>query len=196
MADVFVVAMMLVVFSLRGGIGDDVPTKSEVGVGLYFFAAYCVLSLATGQFLARRSAVTIPEGLSVDYGMFLLTIAAFVAGFILTSLFQPGTRLEQQFVVKVNEMRACSVVNTSGPGAIAGHWESSGVEHGGADNVVVSATLLDPSGGTLRYWDHHDSGTFDEIVKLPGVYSLVFSNFGIIRSTNRTVRVEIAFVPR
>lgn len=49
MADVFVVALLLAVFSL----GSDGLTDARLGIGLYFFAGYVLLSLLATQFIAR-----------------------------------------------------------------------------------------------------------------------------------------------
>lgn len=48
MADVFVVALLLAIFSL----GSDGLTDARLGIGLYFFAGYVLLSLLATQFMA------------------------------------------------------------------------------------------------------------------------------------------------
>ncbi len=47
MADVFVVALLLAIFSL----GGDGLTDARLGIGLYFFAGYVILSLLAAQFM-------------------------------------------------------------------------------------------------------------------------------------------------
>lgn len=47
MADVFVVALLLAIFSL----GGDGLTDARLGIGLYFFAGYVILSLLAPQFM-------------------------------------------------------------------------------------------------------------------------------------------------
>jgi len=49
MADVFVVALLIAVLALD----KDAYSRAEVGLGLYFFLAYCVLSLLATQCAAR-----------------------------------------------------------------------------------------------------------------------------------------------
>ena len=49
MADVFVVALLLAIFSL----GSDGLTDARLGIGLYFFAAYVLLSLMATQLIAQ-----------------------------------------------------------------------------------------------------------------------------------------------
>lgn len=53
MADVFVTAILLAVFSLRGG--ELVGFDSQVQVGLWFFLGYCVLSVIAVQLVDRLS---------------------------------------------------------------------------------------------------------------------------------------------
>lgn len=50
MADVFVVALLLAIFSL----GGDGLTDARLGIGLYFFAAYVLLSLMATQLIAQN----------------------------------------------------------------------------------------------------------------------------------------------
>ncbi len=49
MADVFVVAVLLAIFA----VGSDATTDAHAGPGLYFFAGYCLLSIAAGTALAK-----------------------------------------------------------------------------------------------------------------------------------------------
>ncbi len=49
MADVFVVAVFLALFTLD----ESQFSHSWLGHGLYFFAAYCVLSIAASQLMQR-----------------------------------------------------------------------------------------------------------------------------------------------
>lgn len=53
MADVFVVALLLAVFAIGG---SDKSTDAFTGPGLYFFAAYCILSMWAGVWLAHEAA--------------------------------------------------------------------------------------------------------------------------------------------
>lgn len=52
MADVFVVALLLAIFSL----GSDGLTDARLGIGLYFFAAYVLLSLLATQFVKSNES--------------------------------------------------------------------------------------------------------------------------------------------
>ncbi len=52
MADVFVVAVLIAFFA--GGQGDGLTAK--VGIGLYFFATYCLLSLLCGHIITEWNA--------------------------------------------------------------------------------------------------------------------------------------------
>ncbi|MGB8853218.1 MAG: paraquat-inducible protein A [Pirellulales bacterium] len=54
MADVFVIAVLLAFFA----IGGDEFTDAWVGPGVYFFAAYCILSMWAGVWLAGTHATT------------------------------------------------------------------------------------------------------------------------------------------
>ena len=54
MADVFVVALLLAVFSL----GSDGLTDARLGIGLYFFAGYVLLSLLATQFIVQPKLET------------------------------------------------------------------------------------------------------------------------------------------
>lgn len=54
MADVFVIAVLLAFFA----IGGDEFTDAWVGPGVYFFAAYCILSMWAGVWLASTHATT------------------------------------------------------------------------------------------------------------------------------------------
>lgn len=58
MADVFVVALLLAVFSLS----SDGLTDARVGVGLYYFAGYVLLSLLAAQLMVNTKSVdsTVP----------------------------------------------------------------------------------------------------------------------------------------
>lgn len=58
MADVFVVALLLTVFSLSA----DGLTDARVGTGLYYFAAYVVLSLLSAQLMRARKAARMRLG--------------------------------------------------------------------------------------------------------------------------------------
>lgn len=49
MADVFVVAVLLAIFA----VGSDATTDAHAGPGLYFFAGYCLLSIAAATALAK-----------------------------------------------------------------------------------------------------------------------------------------------
>jgi uncharacterized paraquat-inducible protein A len=49
MADVFVIAVLLAFFA----IGGDEFTDAEVGPGVYFFSAYCILSMWAGVWLGH-----------------------------------------------------------------------------------------------------------------------------------------------
>ena len=51
MTDVFVVAVLLAFLAAR----TEQLTDAKLGTGLYFFAAYGVLSLAAGQLMIRLS---------------------------------------------------------------------------------------------------------------------------------------------
>ncbi|MEW6026554.1 MAG: paraquat-inducible protein A, partial [Planctomycetota bacterium] len=51
MADVFIVAMLLAVFSLSATPGSSEGSDAQVGNGLYYFAGYCILSLIAGHLL-------------------------------------------------------------------------------------------------------------------------------------------------
>ena len=51
MADVFVIAIFIAYFAL----GSDKFSDAEVGLGLYFFAAYCLLSQFTSHYLLTSS---------------------------------------------------------------------------------------------------------------------------------------------
>jgi uncharacterized paraquat-inducible protein A len=54
MADVLVVAVLLVFFSMEQSGGDgDIITRSELHIGLYFFFYYVILSLIAGQLLGQ-----------------------------------------------------------------------------------------------------------------------------------------------
>ena len=202
MADVFVVALLLAAFSLRGDGSEDSSTNAEVGLGLYFFAGYCVLSLVTGQLLQRSGGRVVGDVLgeqgrarALVRSVGLMGVAA-MAAVLSAWLLRANTRVDQSFVVQVGTMRTCAVFAENGPGVVSGRWESRGELHGGSDDTIVSATLLGPSGKTIRYWDHASSGTLAESVAEAGVYSLVFSNVGIVRSTDRSVRVELGFVAK
>ena len=58
MTDVFVVAVLLAFLAL----GDQGLTRAEVGPGLYFFAAYGVLSLVAGQMIVARKRELVGDG--------------------------------------------------------------------------------------------------------------------------------------
>lgn len=49
MADVFVVAVLLAIFA----VGSDATTDAQAGPGLYFFAGYCLLSIAAAAALGK-----------------------------------------------------------------------------------------------------------------------------------------------
>ena len=49
MADVFVVALLIAVLALD----KDAYSRAEVGLGLYFFLTYCILSMLATQCAAR-----------------------------------------------------------------------------------------------------------------------------------------------
>lgn len=61
MADVFVVAVLVAYFAASG----DEFSEAHLGVGLYFFAAYCLLSQCATQLLVRTFAADIPAAASV-----------------------------------------------------------------------------------------------------------------------------------
>ncbi len=57
MADVFVVAVLLAIFA----VGSDATTDAHAGPGLYFFAGYCLLSIAAAAALGKsRQRPAIP----------------------------------------------------------------------------------------------------------------------------------------
>lgn len=202
MADVFVVALLLAAFSLRGNGGEDTSTNAEVGLGLYFFASYCILSLVTGQILQRNASRVVGDVLGGQGSAQALVRSVSLMGVMATAAVLSGwflranTRVDQSFVVQVGTMHTCAVFAENGPGVVSGRWESRGAQHGGSDDTIVSASLLGPSGDTIRYWDHASSGTLAESVAAAGVYSLVFSNVGIVRSTDRSVRVELGYTAK
>jgi paraquat-inducible protein A len=200
MADVVVVAVLLAILSLRSAPGEASGTHTGVGIGFYFFLSYCVISLLTGQLAAARqlgvsaepdvgSSVATP--LRAGLAAALLGLAA-LGGVLAASSLRVSTAVRDTFVVAPGTMCSCSVLASEASGVLTASWRSSGAEHFGNDDTIVSATLRDPKGHTLRYWDHAAMGSFSERVQHPGAYSLVFSNVGIIRSTGRTVTVDLA----
>lgn len=52
MADVFVVAVLVVFMAAEA----DEHSRAQVGAGLYFFAAYCLMSMVAGSYVARAPA--------------------------------------------------------------------------------------------------------------------------------------------
>jgi len=58
MADVFVIAVVLSCFAIDG----DNLTDATVGPGVYFFAAYCVVSLLAGIVLSGSSSKPVAAG--------------------------------------------------------------------------------------------------------------------------------------
>jgi hypothetical protein len=63
MADVFVVAVLIAYLAVQASTssGEAGPGllafRASFGAGFYWFAAYCVFSLATQQYTARTAAV-------------------------------------------------------------------------------------------------------------------------------------------
>ncbi len=63
MADVFVVATFLSYLSFSN-MNSGIDTEAKTLVGLYFFLAYCILSIASSQFI--ELAVKKEKGLSLN----------------------------------------------------------------------------------------------------------------------------------
>lgn len=195
MADVFVVAILLAIFSLRdpGGTG----TTSEIEVGLWFFAAHCVLSLVGSLLIARkRDPNMLPEGTPSSFVALTAQLGFCASSFAVALLFlKPCTYVSEELVLQPGYRWSRTVVAQSGSGLLNGIWRSSGQAHGGADDTIVCVRVVGPDGGILKEFDHDFEGAFELPVQVPGPYAIVFDNVGIIRSTARSVMLRMQFRP-
>jgi paraquat-inducible protein A len=195
MADVFVVASLLAIFSLRADRSEvGARHQSEPGIGLFFFAAHCILAMVVSHLLARkRSDSMFPDGRPSSLKQILGQVVTFgIALVCALCLLRPAVRADHDVVVASGMRWACSVVVHGDGGTLRCQWRSSGAQHGGADETMVAVHLVGPDGRFLKTYDHESSGAFEVRSLRRGVYTMVFSNAGMIRSTSRGVRVRMA----
>jgi paraquat-inducible protein A len=197
MADVFVVAVLLTIFSLRSDGDVGARHRSEPGIGLWFFTTHCLLAMVAAHLISRRRPEqSLPEGGPSTLPQVLVQGIAFVISLVgAMSVLRPATHAEHDVVIDVGHRWACSVLAPGDGVALRGNWHSSGVSLGGADDTMVAVYLMGPGGEPLREYDHKTEGSFDLRVPRAGVYTLVFSNAGIIRSTPRSVQARLVTEP-
>ena len=197
MADVFVVAILIAVYSHRDGGEERFAMESEVGMGLGFFVGHSLLSLVISHYLRVReigSGVTqdVPrKAIGAPVALLALCVSA-----VLPALVPQATERKDNFVVPVNSAKAVSFRVGSAPRRLRAQWHSSGREHGGMDDLIVHALLVGPRGEVHQIWDHVSDGGSEVQVEKPGIYSLVFNNRGILRSTHRSVTCSLSIEPR
>ncbi|MEZ6035998.1 MAG: paraquat-inducible protein A [Planctomycetota bacterium] len=195
MADVFVVAILLAIFSLRDQ--DDIGTSSEAEVGLWFFAAHCILSLVGLLLIARKGdPKVLPEERLSSFVALVAQLGICAASFTLALLFlKPGTYVSEDMVLQPGYRWSETVLVQSDSGLLKGIWRSSGQAHGGADDTMVCVRVVGPDGGILKEFDHNSEGAFELPVHERGPYAIVFDNVGIVRSTARSVMLRMEFRP-
>jgi len=207
MADVFVVGILLAIFSLQSGPGNSQGTDAQIGYGLYFFAGYCIFSLIVGHLLIHsKEQILVPVTNSSDLNRQKTLISVFrtlgfgfiivIGGFMSANVIAPRSQLlRDNFVVECNSMGTRAIIATKAPGTLFGWWTSSGAEFKGADDTIVTMSVKDPIGNTLLSTGHQSKGNIMIPVTKPGVYSVVFDNVGIIRSTARRITIWLKYEP-
>jgi hypothetical protein len=197
MADVFVVAILIAVYSHRDGGGDQFAMESSVGMGLGFFVGHSLLSLVISHYLRVRET---GSGATQDFHSKAIgapgALLAWGVGALLPAVVSHATERKDNFVVPVNSAKAVSFRVGSAPRRLRAQWHSSGREHGGMDDLIVHALLVGPRGEVHQIWDHVSDGGSEVQVEKPGIYSLVFNNRGILRSTHRSVTCSLSIEPR
>lgn len=195
MADVFVVAMLLTVFSLQSP-GDGVATNAQAEVGLWFFSAHCVLGLIGSQLIARKRAALAHEGRPSSMPALVAQLAITLGTCFLALVFlKPASEVAGRHVIAKGYRLAGAVIAHGAHGVIQGEWTSDGRPHGGADNTMVAVRVVGPDGVVLGDYGHQDRGTFEFPVRQKGPYVIVFDNVGIVRSTARSAEYRMWFRP-
>ncbi len=202
MADVFVVAILLTIFSLRSSPNAEVQSVSEAEPGLWFFASHCLLSLIAVQIIGRKrkpaadsesaavqSTASRPAVIAAQFGICLAAMC-----FALLFL-KPSMRAGQDVVVQSGERWVGTVIATNAEGRLRGRWKSDGSMHDGSTDTMVFVTVLGPDESVMQQYDHESEGTFDLPTSLTGTYGIVFDNVGIVRSTARSVQFELVYEP-
>jgi len=194
MADVFVVAILLTIYSIRSDAADEVQTRSEIEVGLWFFLAHCLLAMVATHLVLRHREEAYPRE-QPSNGLVVLALGLVFAMGTLAALpfLRASSQIAGDLVLQPGTRWADSVIAQPAPGRLVGSWESSGTEHGGADDSMVAVKLIDPNGRQVRAYDHQSKGSFDLPTPIPGIYTIVFDNVGLIRSTARSAKFEIRY---
>lgn len=84
------------------------------------------------------------------------------------------------------------------PGRLTGHWSCRGATAGisGAhDDSLVAFKLVGPDNTTIQQTKKPIDGNFDIRCDGPGVYTFVFNNAGILRSSARVVEFDGTYQP-
>lgn len=84
------------------------------------------------------------------------------------------------------------------PGRLSGHWYSRGKTAGipgAVSDSLVSFKLVGPDNRTIQRMDHPTEGNFDIRFDGPGVYTFIFNNGGILRSSARVVEFDGTYQP-
>lgn len=104
-------------------------------------------------------------------------------------------QFSEQFDVPAGQLGNYHLTPAMFPGTISGSWKSSGERSGGFDNAITGFKLLSPRDEVLASSDRGTSGKFVVKVSVPGTYTFVFNNSGLLRATSRRVFLDAEYKP-